>query len=425
MNQSQQILNRLKNQEQNQNQNSMENKSIIIKVILGIVAFLVLAFFNPLSYNDAGERTVVEQFDGKQFVQYAPGVYYAGFFAKERPWPNQISVSYQADAPDMDLKDGTIEIGKQTIRFGGDATSANISGIVQYILPMDEKEMIDMHNAHRTPQSLVQKRLAPYTKECLQSSAQLMSSEAHYSGGRAQMAQDFSDQLKNGVFILKTVDKVIYDSLEKENKRVLDQFFKKTTKLQDKNQFNQWFNKEFERNRIKTEEEELGYGDWLKSNENMDDIFTQNLPHNQLKDALDRKKAEMRTLTLRPEIQEVNSGRPPFGTNLIGGGMDYGSGLFDSLQYEDLKTAYTQTLIPVTEEDYDNRQKFHSVNELQSFRGSQDTQPLSEQQAMEYLNRRNKIEEEESVRRAYELMKQTEESEKKNAEFLQKMRLLK
>jgi hypothetical protein len=207
----------------------MDSKTII-KIVLGVVTFITLLFFNPLSYNDAGERTVVEQFDGKQFVQYAPGVYYAGFFAKERPWPNQISVSYQADAADMDLKDGTIEIGKQTIRFGGDATSANISGIVQYILPMDEKEMIEMHNAHRTPQSLVQKRLAPYTKECLQSSAQLMSSEAHYSGGRAQMAQDFQDQLKNGVFILKTVDKVVFDSLEKENKRVYE-----TNPLTDKN----------------------------------------------------------------------------------------------------------------------------------------------------------------------------------------------
>jgi hypothetical protein len=195
-------------------------KSTIIKIVIGVVALIVLSFFNPLSYNDAGERTVVEQFDGKQFVQYAPGVYYSGFFAKERSWPNQISVSYQADAPDLDLKDGTIEIGKQTIRFGGDATSALISGIVQYILPMDEKEMIEMHNAHRTPQSLVQKRLAPYTKECLQSSAQLMSSEVHYSGGRAQMAQDFGDQLRNGVFLLKTIDKVVYDSLE--NKRVYE-----------------------------------------------------------------------------------------------------------------------------------------------------------------------------------------------------------
>lgn len=208
----------------------MENKNVIIKVVLGAIALIVLLFINPLSYNDAGERTVVEQFDGKQFVQYVPGVYYAGFFAKEKTWPNQISVSYQADDADLDLRDGTIEIGKQTIRFGGDATSALISGITQYILPMDEKEMIEMHNTHRTPQSLVQKRLAPYTKECLQSSAQLMSSEVHYSGGRAQMAQDFSDQLKNGVFILKTIDKVIYDTLEKENKRIYE-----TNPITDKN----------------------------------------------------------------------------------------------------------------------------------------------------------------------------------------------
>lgn len=199
----------------------MEPKTVI-KIVVTVVAFISLAFFNPLSYNDAGERTVVEQFDGTQFVQYSPGVYYAGFFAKEKSWPNQISVSYQADQVDMDLQDGTIEIGKQTVRFGGDATSAKVSGIVQYILPIDEKEMIEMHNAHRTPQSLVSKRLAPYTKECLQSSAQLMSSEAHYSGGRAQMAQDFQDQLKNGVFILKTIDKIVFDSLEKENKRVYE-----------------------------------------------------------------------------------------------------------------------------------------------------------------------------------------------------------
>lgn len=80
--------------------------------------------------------------------------------------------------------------------------------------------MIFIHNTHRTPESLVQKRLAPYTKECLQSSAQLLSSEKHYGGGRAQMAQDFMDQLQSGVFLLITEERVIFDSLEKENKRI-------------------------------------------------------------------------------------------------------------------------------------------------------------------------------------------------------------
>lgn len=197
-------------------------KSTIVKLVVGVIAAIALLSFNPFSYNHAGERTVVEQMDGKQFVQFTPGVYYAGFLAKHKEWPNQISVSYQTDKPDMELSDGTIEIGKILIRFGGDATTAFVSGITQYILPIDEKEMIIMHNTHRTPQSLVSKRLAPYTKECLQSSAQLISSEAHYSGGRAQMAQDYLDQLKNGVFILKTSDRVVFDSLARETKRIYE-----------------------------------------------------------------------------------------------------------------------------------------------------------------------------------------------------------
>lgn len=207
----------------------MITKKQILMTITVIVVLVFGSVFNPFSYNDAGERTVVERVDGSQFTQYSPGVFYAGFFAKEKAYPNQISVSYQADQPDLEVKDGTIEIGKIKVRFGGDATTADVSGIVQYILPMDEKEMIEMHNAHRTLESLVSKRIAPYTKECLQSSAQLMSSEMHYSGGRASMAQDFSDQLKNGVFILKTTDKVVFDSLERENKRVYE-----TKPLEDK-----------------------------------------------------------------------------------------------------------------------------------------------------------------------------------------------
>ena len=199
-----------------------DQKKLITRVIVGVFLLVAFLFINPFAYNNAGERTVVEQMDGKQFVQYSPGMYYAGFFAKETAWPNQISVQYQADKPDLDLHDATVEIGKVTIRFGSDATTALTSGITQFILPLDEKEMLEMNNAHRTVQSLVSKRLAPYTKECLQSSAQLMSSEVHYSGGRAQMAQDYLDQLKNGVFILKTNDKIVYDSVEKETKRIYE-----------------------------------------------------------------------------------------------------------------------------------------------------------------------------------------------------------
>ncbi len=200
----------------------MENVISKKAIALGVVAVIFIILFmivNPFSWNDAGNRTVVERTTGEQIVQFAPGIFYAGFFAKEKEWPNQISVTYQEATAELELEDNGIEVGQIMIRFS-DATTANVKGITQFILPADEKEMILIHNTHRTPQSLVVKRLAPYTKECLQSSAQLMSSEKHYGGGRAQMAQDFMDQLKEGVFLLVTEENIVYDSLAGEKKRI-------------------------------------------------------------------------------------------------------------------------------------------------------------------------------------------------------------
>lgn len=210
--------------------NPLINKKTIFIGIAAIVAFIFFMMVNPFSWNDAGNRTVVERTTGEQIVQFAPGIFYAGFFSKQKEWPNQISVTYQEEKFQSEIEDNGIEVGKISIRFS-DATTADVKGITQFILPSDEKEMVLIHNTHRTPQSLVTKRLAPYTKECLQSSAQLMSSEKHYGGGRAQMAQDFLDQLKEGVYLLKTEEHVLYDSLEHEKKRVYQtevQYDKKT-----------------------------------------------------------------------------------------------------------------------------------------------------------------------------------------------------
>lgn len=195
------------------------NKKLMFALIgLGILIVL-FGVINPFAYNDPGNRTVVTTSGGSQFVKFESGVYYAGFFSKQAEFPNQISVSYKEEKADYDLVENTIEIGKVNIRFN-DATVASVTGIVQYVLPSGEKEMLDVYNTHKTPEALVKRRLAPYTQECLQSSSQLMSSEMHYSGGRAQMVQDYLDQLKNGAFLLKISDTNVYDSLEKTNKKV-------------------------------------------------------------------------------------------------------------------------------------------------------------------------------------------------------------
>lgn len=195
------------------------NRSAIIGLVAGFLGLVLFMVVNPFSWNDAGNRTVVEQAGGKQFVEFTPGVFYSGFFAKETEWPNQISVMYNEVEPDLDLVDNGIQVGTIKIMFN-DGTTADVKGIAQFVLPSDEKDMILIHNTHRTPQSLVTKRLATFTKECLQSSAQSMSSDKHYGGGRAQMSQDFLDQLRNGVYLSETKETFTYDSIEKEKKRL-------------------------------------------------------------------------------------------------------------------------------------------------------------------------------------------------------------
>lgn len=191
----------------------------LITAVLVLVSLITLMFTNPISYNDATERTVVTTLSGEQFVRFQSGTFWSGFFSNEAVYPNQISVSYREDTPDYSLRDATIEIGKLNIRFN-DATTAKSSGITQYILPNSEKEMLAMHNAHKSPEALVQRRLAPYTQECLQSASQLLSSEMHYGGGRAQMSQDYLDQLKNGVFLLSVIEVNAYDSIERSNRKI-------------------------------------------------------------------------------------------------------------------------------------------------------------------------------------------------------------
>ena len=212
------------------------SKPIIIGGILTILTLVLFAVFNPFSWNNAGYRTVVTRAGGDQFVQYEPGYFYSGFFSKEQEWPNQISVSSRKAEADWDLVDNTIEIGFIPIRFN-DATTANAAGITQYILPIGEKEMLEIHNAHKTPEALVQRRLGPYTIECLQNSAQLMSSEMHYGGGRAQMAQDYLDQLKNGAFLLSVKEKNTYDSSENVWKKIYAVEIQEDNKHQLKRKF--------------------------------------------------------------------------------------------------------------------------------------------------------------------------------------------
>jgi len=216
-----------------------------------------------------------------------------------------------------------------------------------------------------------------------------------------------------------------YSSYSDEDKTVLlDQFFESNEKFKKSANFNRWFNEQFERNKLSNEHEEKGYGDWLKTDDDIEQA--KNVSMATMKQEFDKKKEKARSLIVREDVQEIWSNNSISSSELSNDAPGiYDSGLFSGLGFQDLYKAHTETVIPVTEEDYEQKQKFGSVNEYMSYRNNQDTKPLSEQQAEQYLKQRNEKEEERAIRRAYELAKQTEIAKQKNQEFWSGLQLLK
>ena len=184
-------------------------------------------------------------------------------------------------------------------------------------------------------------------------------------------------------------------------------------------EFNKWFNEKFDQYRLKDDETETGYDAWFRGTEDTDAAAEDDdggTWADKVK-RLNQRKQELRNkyaLVERTELEYAGGG---------GGGagagydltrerpQEYSSGIFGNLRYEDLKKAHTETVIPVTEEDYYKTKRFNNVNELQTFRDQsrrdlhRDTSKAEQERIYEQSRMRQ---EEEDTRRAFILAKQDE-----------------
>jgi len=181
-------------------------------------------------------------------------------------------------------------------------------------------------------------------------------------------------------------------------------------KLKNKPNFNKLFNELFEKHKITDEETANGYGDWMKSDENMD---TRTTTMSQMNATFEQKKREVKELVPFQEIEEAGGTVSHFDLTRDKPTY-YSSAVFSNLQYEDLKKAHVESVIPVTQEDYLSRPKFKSVLEMQQHPDYKDTTPLSLSQANDYLKQRDSFQAKNDVQRAYKLAKQDEVARKAN-----------
>ena len=179
--------------------------------------------------------------------------------------------------------------------------------------------------------------------------------------------------------------------------KLLQKFFKNAN-------FNIEFNKIFEENKLLDNYNETGYGDWLKSNEDVSPL-THNISNtNQLHDLIMEKK---HNLIIKKESFSAIDNKNFYNLSRTQP-SSYGSQLFSKLPFEDLKKAHHESIIPIS--DSILQTNFNSVNELINFRHSDNITPFNDEEQNIILLNKGKIDHEENIRRNFELTKQTEKA---------------
>ena len=141
-------------------------------------------------------------------------------------------------------------------------------------------------------------------------------------------------------------DKVSYDPNDlKENGE--SDGSKKTNKIhtiENAIKFNETFNRIFETHCLKElGADEDGHGNWLKSN---DDYDTSKTSQSNMNSFFEEKKKEKYDMIIKPTINYVGSGS---GYDLINdSSVPYSSNIFSQLQFDDVKRAYVESIVPVS-----------------------------------------------------------------------------
>jgi hypothetical protein len=185
--------------------------------------------------------------------------------------------------------------------------------------------------------------------------------------------------------------------------------------------FNKWFNETFEKINISNISEN-GYGDWLKSENDTEDLDIKTV--REMHDIINKKKESLSALVKIDKINEMSSiGSLNELDNSEPG--SYSASVFSKLAYDDIKVAHTETVIPVSNNDYEKIQKFNNIGTLREFRNRQNLKPMSKQEAENQIIKNNNREDEKNTQLAYRLTQQAEEAEKANTKLWNILRTLK
>lgn len=196
------------------------------------LSFLTVLFFVILSMGSKIIETVdkgtyqVKQaaWTGSMTAKMTPGVWFQNFGDIE-VFPKAETFFFTVDKDtkgDVDM-DTSIEV-----RFN-DGSLCKISGTLRIILPVSEQQAIALvtERGHKTYPDLQEKLIKPTVRNVLRLTANLMTARESYSEKRPDFISMARDQITNGVYKTKEVEKTVEDLVTGEKIRKMVKVIRK------------------------------------------------------------------------------------------------------------------------------------------------------------------------------------------------------
>tara|TARA_A100001015_G_C15037602_1_gene737354 strand:- start:3582 stop:4454 length:873 start_codon:yes stop_codon:yes gene_type:complete len=210
---------------------------------------------------------------------------------------------------------------------------------------------------------------------------------------------------------------------DNQNSSTTKEMSKQINKIPTK-QFQQKFNTLFEENM--TSKPDPTVNEWFTSEENMYDL-KDTVNKSNMNQMFEKVKSQQSNLVKYKGVQTLqvngNSGNSLYDQN----NDDYVStDVFSKLKFDDLRKVHKdQTVLQVSEKDYQNIPKYNSVDQFVRARGKQTLTPLEKQKAEQLLAQENETYKQEIMQKEYEAKLRSMKNEEKNKHILSKFLYLK
>jgi hypothetical protein len=188
-----------------------------------IIGFFLVTFQSAFFYAEPGYIYHVRTIFGTEKVVSDVG-YNAKWFGRVTDWKRAMTVqavnsNKNADGvvnAESDSVTASANLSPLNIMFL-DQVDANAEATVRFSIPSDREAFLNLAHEYRTPDNLLRVALIPAFKETLHATGSLMSAEEYYAGGRTEFNVAFENQMTNGIYIVKRLERDVVSRAAKSS----------------------------------------------------------------------------------------------------------------------------------------------------------------------------------------------------------------